>query len=163
MNTTFKEILDRVYVTLFKDYKLDNLKKIDEEAFYTFLGGFLVNSIDMFDGCLDNLDYSKVEKEIEIDEYTTETVECYEFNRQLTSKEIYILSLGVAIGWYKMQLDDVTQYELHLSSKNFKSYSEQANLAKRLERLNVMDETLGKEITNYQLNNLDQLPFFGGV
>lgn len=163
MNTTFKEILDRVYVTLFKDYKLDNLKRIDEESFYTFLGGFLINSIDMFDGCLGDLNYSEVEETIVLPDGTTEIKTHYEFDRQLSSKEIYILSLGVSIGWYKMQLDDVTQYELHLSSKNFKSYSEQANLAKRLERLNVMDETLGKEITNYQLNNLSQLPFFGGV
>ena len=120
MNTTFKDILDRVYVTLFKDYKLDNLKKIDEQAFYTFLGGFLVNSIDMFDGCLGNLEY--IEKDIEIGEGVV--VKTYEFTRELSSKEQYILSLGVAIGWYKMHLDDVTQYELHLSSKNFKTYSE---------------------------------------
>ena len=159
MNTTFKDILDRVYVTLFKDYKLDNLKKIDEQAFYTFLGGFLVNSIDMFDGCLGNLEYT--EKDIEIGEDII--VKTYEFTRELSSKEQYILSLGVAIGWYKMHLDDVTQYELHLSSKNFKTYSEQANLAKRLERINVKEENLSKEITNYQLNNLSSLPFFGGV
>lgn len=200
MNTTFKQILDRVYVTLFKDYKLDNLKRIDEESFYTFLSGFLINSIDMFDGCLGDLSYSEViiEKQLdnsdnleneknledeeiindEQEENPTEVVEeieqpndeveveiekYYEFNRELTSKEIYILALGVSIGWYKMQLDDVTQYALHLSSRNFKSYSEQANLAKRLERLNVMEENLSKEITNYQLANINQLPFFGGV
>ena len=113
----------------------------------------------MFDGCLGNLEYT--EKDIEIGEGII--VKTYEFTRELSSKEQYILSLGVAIGWYKMHLDDVTQYELHLSSKNFKTYSEQANLAKRLERISVMEENLSKEITNYQLNNLSSLPFFGGA
>ena len=37
---TFKDILDRVYTTLFTDYKLDNLVQVDEQAFYDFLGGF---------------------------------------------------------------------------------------------------------------------------
>ena len=55
MRVTFKDVLDRCYTTLFTDYKLDNLIKIDEQAFYTFLSGFLVNSIDMFDNCLTDL------------------------------------------------------------------------------------------------------------
>ena len=166
MNTTFKEILDRVYVTLLKDYKLDNLRKIDEEAFYTFMGGFLVNSIDMFDGCLNDLSYKEtVSTKSFVDEKGKKIIKeivSYEFNRQLSNKEVYILSLGVALGWYKMHLDDVTQYEIHLTSRSFKNFSEQANLAKRLERLNVMEENLSKEITNYQLDNLSTLPFFGG-
>lgn len=33
---TFKNILDRAYITLFTDYKLDKLAKIDEQAFYDF-------------------------------------------------------------------------------------------------------------------------------
>ena len=37
MRTTFKDILDRAYTTLFTDYKLDELAKIDEQAFYDFL------------------------------------------------------------------------------------------------------------------------------
>ena len=40
---TFKNVLDRVYTTLFTDYKLDKLVEIDEQAFYYFIGGFLVN------------------------------------------------------------------------------------------------------------------------
>ena len=64
---TFKNILDRVYTTLFTDYKLDNLVQVDEQAFYDFLGGFLVNSIDMFDGCLSDLSYHSTSRVIEKD------------------------------------------------------------------------------------------------
>lgn len=159
MRITFKDVLDRCYTTLFTDYKLDNLIKMDEQAFYTFLGGFLVNSIDMFDGCLTDLSYHQ---ETETDEDGNEIV-IYVFDNELTSKEVYILCLGVSLGWYKKAMDDVTQFKLHLSTKNFKSYSEQQNLQRRLERLGAMEEELSEAIQQYQLNNLDKLPFFGGV
>ena len=158
---TFKNILDRVYTTLFTDYKLDNLVRVDEQAFYDFLGGFLVNSIDMFDGCLSDLSYHEIEETVEKDG-TLVKVTNYIFDNELTSKEIYILSLGVALGWYKKQLDDVTQFKLHLSNKDFKSYSEQQNLQRRLERLGAMEEDLSEEIQKYQIANLDKLPYFGG-
>ena len=159
---TFKNILDRVYTTLFTDYKLDNLVQVDEQAFYDFLGGFLVNSIDMFDGCLSDLSYHSVSRVIEKGNQFV-TVTDYVFDNELTSKEIYILSLGVALGWYKKNLDDVTQYRLHLSNKDFKSYSEQQNLQRRLERLGAMEEDFSEEIQKYQISNMDKLPYFGGA
>ena len=158
---TFKDVLDRVYTTLFTDYKLDNLIQVDEQAFYDFLGGFLINSIDMFDGVLNDLSYHAVEEEIEKDGVLV-TVTNYIFDNELTSKEVYILSLGVALGWYKKQLDDVTQFKLHLSNKDFKSYSEQQNLQRRLERLGAMEEDFSEEVQKYQITNLDKLPYFGG-
>ena len=159
---TFKNILDRAYTTLFTDYKLDKLVQVDEQAFYDFLGGFLVNSIDMFDGVLTDLSYHTATRLIEKDNKFV-TVTDYIFDNELTSKEIYILSLGVALGWYRKQLDDVTQYKLHLSNKDFKSYSEQQNLQRRLERLGAMEEDFSEEIQKYQINNLDKLPYFGGA
>lgn len=159
MRVTFKDVLDRCYITLFTDYKLDNLIKIDETAFYTFLGGFLINSIDMFNGCLTDLSYHE---ETVVDEEGNDVV-IYVFDNELTSKEVYILCLGVSLGWYKKAMDDVTQFKLHLSTKNFKSYSEQQNLQRRLERLGAMEEEFSEAITQYQLNNLDKLPFFGGT
>ena len=159
---TFKNILDRVYTTLFTDYKLDNLVQVDEQAFYNFLGGFLVNSIDMFDGCLSDLSFHEETETINKDNELI-TVTNYVFNNELTSKEIYILSLGVALGWYKKQFDDVTQFRLHLSNKDFKSYSEQQNLQRRLERLGAMEEDFSEEVQKYQLTNIDKLPYFGGA
>lgn len=159
---TFKNILDRVYTTLFTDYKLDNLIQVDEQAFYDFLGGFLINSVDMFDGCLSDLSYHPVVETVEKDGQLI-TVTNYVFDNELSSKEIYILSLGVALNWYRKQLDDVTQFRLHLSNKDFKSYSEQQNLQRRLERLGAMEENLSEEIQQYQLANLSKLPYFGGL
>ena len=158
---TFKNILDRVYTTLFTDYKLDKLVEIDEQAFYDYLGGFLINATDIFDSCLNDLSYHPVEEIIEKDNKLVKVTN-YVFDSELTSKEQYILSLGVALGWYKKQLDDVTQFRLHLSNKDFKSYSEQQNLQRRLERLGAMEEDLSEEIQKYHIANLDKLPYFGG-
>ena len=162
MRVTFKNVLDKAYTTLFTDYKLDNLIKMDEQAFYTFLTGFLVNSADMFDGALIDLSYHEETTEVEQEDGTkVETTE-YVFDKDLSSKEVYILSLGVALGWYKKAMDDVTQFKPHLSGKDFKSFSESQNLSKRLERLGAMEEELSENIQAYQLNNIDRLPFFGG-
>ena len=114
----------------------------------------------MFDGCLSDLSYHSVSRVIEKDNKFI-TVNDYVFDNELTSKEIYILSLGVALGWYKKQLDDVTQFKLHLSNKDFKSYSEQQNLQRRLERLGAMEEDFSEEIQKYQITNLNKLPYFG--
>ena len=162
MRVTFEDVLNRTYTTLFTDYKLDNLIQIDKQAFYTFLGGFLVNSIDMFNGTLTDLSYHEETKEIEKDDGSVEQVKEYVFDSDLTSSEVYILCLGVALGWYKKALDDVTQFKLHLSTKDFRSFSESANISKRLERLGAMEEELSEKIQQYQLNNLNKLPFFSG-
>jgi len=163
MRVTFEDVLNRTYTTLITDYHLDNLIKMDEQAFYTFLGGFLVNSIDKFDGCLTNLEYH--EEETILNEGTDEeTVKVeYVFDEDLTSKEVYILCLGVAMVWYKKAMDDVTQFKLHLSSKDFKNFSEAQNLQRRIERLCIMEEEFDREISSYQLSNLSKLPFFGGA
>lgn len=162
MRVTFKDVLDRAYTTLFTDYKLDKLVQVDEEAFYTYLSGFLCNSVDCFDGCLSDLSYHPITETIEKDG-ELQTITNYVFDNDLSSKEVYILSLGVALNWYRKQLDDVTQFRLHLSNKDFKSYSEQQNLQRRLERLGAMEETLSEEIQQYQLNNFNKLPYFGDI
>ena len=95
MRVTFKDVLNRAYTTLFTDYKLDNLIKMDEQAFYTFLGGFLVNATDLFDGALTDLSYHS---EVIKDENGNDNIE-YVFDADLSSKEVYILCLGVALGW----------------------------------------------------------------
>lgn len=162
MQVTFKDVLNRTYTTLITDYKLDNLIKMDKEAFYTFLGNFLVNSVDMFDGVLSDLTYHEETTEVVQEDDTVKEIIEYVFDSELSSKEVYILCLGVALGWYKKAMDDVTQFNLHLSTKDYKNFSESQNLQRRLERLGAMEEELSENIQAYQLNNIDKLPFFGG-
>lgn len=157
MGTPFVFVYDR-FTTLITDYKLDNLYLKDKNSFNEFLRGFLLNSIDMFDGCLTNLDYSSlVEKDANNNDVTN-----YYFNASLKSKEVYILCLGLMIAWYQKDINDVTQFRLHLNTKNFKTYSENANLKQKSELLDKMKEDLSNNINNYQLSNLAKIPFFNG-
>lgn len=150
--TTFNNVIDRA-MFLQQDYRLDKLYVNDNKSFTMFITQFLLNSIDTFDGVLDSLSYhSEV-----IDDNTI-----YVFDRELTSKEIYILALGISIEWMSNNLLDITQMNLHLSTRDFKAFSEANNLQRKSEVLNAMRENYYKNITDYQLNNISSLPFFGG-
>lgn len=150
--TTFNNVIDRA-MFLQQDYRLDKLYVNDNKSFTMFITQFLLNSIDTFDGVLDSLSYHN---EV-IDNNTI-----YVFDRELTSKEIYILALGISIEWMSNNLLDITQMNLHLSTRDFKAFSEANNLQRKSEVLNTMRENYYKNITDYQLNNISSLPFFGG-
>jgi hypothetical protein len=154
--TTFNNVIDRA-MFLQQDYRLDKLYVNDNASFTMFITQFLLNSIDTFDGVLDSLSYH-----IEQVEQDEELVDIYVFDRQLTSKEIYILALGISIEWMSNNLLDITQMNLHLSTRDFKAFSEANNLQRKSEVLNAMRENYYKNITDYQLNNISNLPFFGG-
>lgn len=156
--TKFRDVIDRA-TTLWRDYRLDNLYKIDIDTYYTFLEGLMLNSIDMFDGCLTDLTY----EEITETEDDGETVTQYAFTNTLSSKEIYILALGIMIAWMENNKNDITQMNLHLNSREFKAYSESQNLKEKQNTLDKMREEHNINITNYQLKNIGSLTFFGGV
>lgn len=157
MGTSFLNVYER-FMPMIKDYRLDNLYTKDKNSFYEFLRGFLLNSIDMFDGCLTNLNYNGV---VEKDENGNDITNYY-FNSTLSSKEIYILCLGLMITWYQNDINDVTQFRLHLNTKDFKTYSENMNMKQRSEILDKMKEDLSNNIISYQLSNLSTIPFFNG-
>ena len=156
--TKFRDVIDRAS-TLWRDYRLDKWYNTDESVYYTFLEGLVLNSIDMFDGCLTSLEYEEITETEEVGEVVTQ----YAFINTLSSKEIYILALGIMIAWMENNKNDITQMNLHLSSKDFKNYSEANHLKSKQESLDRMREDYGRNITEYQLRNFATLPFFGGA
>ena len=151
--TNFKVVYDRA-INRIRDYRLDNLFNRDEDAFYDYMRVKLYDSIDTFNGCLSDLTY------------TSETVgsitEWY-FNGDLSSKEISILAYGLVIAWMEQNMLDITQMNLHLSSRDFKNFSESQNLKQKSETLDKMREDMSREVTEYQLKNISAISFFGGV
>lgn len=160
MGTSFLKVYDRA-MTQFKDYRLDNLYQLDKESFYTLLRGFLLDSIDDFDGCLNDLSYISVDEETEDEQGQVVTTTEYYFNNDLSSKEIKILCLGLAIAWYNNDLSDATQFRLHLNVREYKAHSEAQNIKQRSDILDKMREELDRNITEYQIANISNLPFFG--
>ena len=151
--TNFKVVYDRAMGRL-RDYRLDNLFIKDEDAFYGFMRQKLYESIDTFNGCLSDLTYHSE---------TVGAVTEWYFDSTLTTKETSILAYGLIIAWMEQNMLDITQMNLHLSSKDFKNFSESQNLKQKSETLDKMREDMAREITEYQLKNLSNLTFFGGV
>lgn len=161
--TPFVDVITRMHTTLRTDYRMDKLYSENPSIFLEYMVGFLQNSIDMFDGALENLSYHTIDKEIKDEnDVVIDTETLYYFDRKLSSKEIYILALGVSLGIYRKDIDDVSEYSLHLTSKEFKAYSEANNLSKRLDRYNAMKEEFYDNINSYQLTKLSNIPFFRG-
>ena len=151
--TNFKVVYDRAMGRL-RDYRLDNLFNKDEDAFYDFMRQKLYESIDTFNGCLSDLTYHS--------EIVGTVTEWY-FDATLTTKETSILAYGLIIAWMEQNMLDITQMNLHLSTKDFKNFSESQNLKQKSEVLDKMREDMAREVTEYQLKNLSNLTFFGGV
>ena len=57
MGTSFDKPID-AFLMLVQDYRLDNLKSNNEQAFIKFLNGLVVSSLDLFDSDSVNLSYS---------------------------------------------------------------------------------------------------------
>lgn len=162
MGTRFEDIYDLALVVI-QDYKLDNIYKTESEIFYTFMRGLLTVGIPDFNGCLNDLSYNSEEIEFlnESGEPIKRTV--YFFNNELTLKEKSILSKIIVYNWFKNKVQDVTQFQLHLSTRDFQIKSEQANLKQKSEYLDKLKEDYLQEINEYQGANLDMLPFFGDL
>ena len=145
--TDFEDIYDLAKVTMI-DYKLDNLAIKDYDAFLTYFRSLLTKGMCDFDGCLTSLDYKKVDNK-------------YYFNNDLSSKEKSILAKLIIKTWWEQGIQDVRVYQPHMSSKNFKQLQESQSLKQKSEYKDKLDEDLGRDIINYQLDNMDKLPFWG--
>lgn len=160
MGTPFLNIYDRALVVI-QDFRLDNLYEMDYKTFILFMKGFLVNGIDLFNGCLVNLDYEDIEEEETIinedGEEETITVTNSYFLNNLTTKEQSILAMIVVYNWFDRELQDVRQFGLHLTTRSFKVVTENQNFAKRSEHLDKLREKYLQEINNYQIENMDKL------
>jgi hypothetical protein len=156
--TKFRDVIDRAS-TLWRDYRLNKLFQTDENEYYTFLEGLMLNSIDMFDGCLTSLEYEEITETEDDGEIVTQCA----FINTLSSKEIYILALGIMISWMTNNNNDITQMNLHMSSKDFKMYAASQNLKEKQNTLNRMREDYGRNVSDYQTKNISKISFFGGV
>lgn len=138
MATQFSEIYDLALVVI-KDYKLETLSQIDGEAFDTYLQGFLIDAIPEFYGCRQSLEYS---------------IENSSFLNNLNYQEKNILSKFMIIKWLEKEINDITQINLHLQGRDFKTNSEASNLKEKSEYLDRMREKVTQTITDYQLSHL---------
>lgn len=149
MGTLFEKVYDRALVII-KDYKLDNLAQSDYEAFLLYLQGILERSIPDFTSCNTDLSYQEFEDD------NGEKVMA--FVQELSNKEINILSSIMVYNWFTRQTNDVTQFQGHLSNKEFKAHSEANNLKEKSEYLDRLREKYNQDIVDYEIDSIPYSP-----
>lgn len=150
MGTKFEEVYNYA-LTVIKDYQLDKLAKDNFDAFLLYWENILITVIPDFDGCLKSLDYEYLIEDEKNVPY---------FKEALDTKEKSILGKLMVIGWFTGKIQDVIQFQGKLSTRDFKTFSEANNLKEKNNYLNGLIEKYEQEVTDYQLQHLEELPYF---
>ena len=140
--TAFDTIID-LALRLIDDYKLIKLYNQSQTKFLAYCDGLLLAAVPNFFRCNQSLDYDVTQRQ---------------FNNQLTSAEISILADLWILEWFKKETQDSRKINALLqSSGSFKSHSAAQNLKEKTSYLDGLREKVEQKMTNYQLQNLDNI------
>ena len=147
MATSLDSVIDMALIIM-RDYKLDALYESDEEAFKTVLEGYMLKGLPKFEvSCMKSITYNTDTKE---------------FDEDLTSIEIDIISDWTVIMWYTDQIQDVLEFKEPLRDVDFNRLATGQNLKPRQAYLEELRRKAKQDATNYQFQYLDNLPYFNG-
>lgn len=149
MGTLFEKVYDRALVII-QDYKLDNLARSDYESFLLYLQGILERSIPDFTSCNTDLSYEEI-----VGDDGNKSIA---FVNDLSNKEVNILSSIMVYNWFSSKINDVTQFQGHLSNKEFKAHSEAQNLKEKSEYLDRLREKYNQDIVDYEIDSIPSSP-----
>jgi hypothetical protein len=155
MGTPFSDIFEYFSVVV-EDYRLDNIYRKDEEAFYTVLKKILLTGLPEFD-CLKSLAYTSQNETQDDGEIVTR----YYFVETLDSLEVMIISKIMAGVWFRRKVNDVRALEPYMSQKEFKKESVNENLKQKKEYLKELIVDYMGDIRNYYSRNRDTLEGWG--
>ena len=135
MATPFTTIYDQ-FSMFVKDYRLVTLYNTSPTDFATYLSGWLIPAITDFKNCNQSLAYAT-----------------QSFTETLTEENIKILALLMKKYWLKKEVNDITQMELHVQDRDFRTHSENANLKEKKELYAQELEELSQMLVDYGLDN----------
>lgn len=140
MATPFSTIYDEFLVSV-RDYKLDKLYNLSPTNFNEYLQGFLLKAVPRFTNCIKNIQsYDTVLKQ---------------FNETLDLDEQTILSNLMVIEWLTREINDVTQFNLHLNDTDFKRYAESNNLKEKNNHRDSLREIVNQDLVLYGLKHVN--------
>lgn len=135
--TTFSEIYDN-FLAKIQDFRLTNLYNLSVESFETFLSTWLFSAIPEFGICDQSLAYSNSA-----------------FSENLTPKNIDVLATLLKKRWLEWEVDNVAQMENFVTDRDFKMYSNSANMQAKLARYREMKEEVSQRLVDYGLRDSD--------
>lgn len=138
--TSFDNIIDLALIEV-NDYRLIKLHNNEtEEQFNTYVDGFLISAIPLFDKCRQDLSYD---------------LESRKFDADLTSLEQSILAKLWVLQWYRKDNQTYALYRQHLqNSGSFKNHSESQNLKENSIYADKLKEEIDRLMVAYQLGDL---------
>ncbi len=151
--TPFSKIYDLFLVSV-KDYKIDKLYEQsvsnNTNAFEKYLEGFLIRAIPEFSNCRTPLDFDASSSDPH-------------FLHELSTKEQVILSDLMLMQWFEKEINDITQFNLHLNNTDFKHYSEAQNLKEKSDRADRIRERVYQAMVDYGYDSADWTSWFGAL
>lgn len=139
MNTSVNEVYD-LFMQTVTDYRLIDLFNTSEPDFENYLQAWLNFAIVEFNSCDQNLDY---------DEYTKE------FPVVLSRENKTVLATLMMKYWLQKCVNDVTQFNLHVADRDFKTASEAQNLREKTNHLNIVKEQCSQMLNDYAYKRVD--------
>jgi hypothetical protein len=147
LNTPYSDIYSLFLVNV-RDYKIDKLSLTPVDL-ANYLEGFLIMAIPEFYNC--NQDLSDRDDSAQI------------FNIDLTLEEEKILSNWMTYYWFAREVQDVTQFNLHLNDTDFKHYAEANNLQSKQSYLNGLREIYMQRTVDYGIKSIDWTNWKAGL
>lgn len=143
MATSF-DIIEDLFLISVRDYRIDALTS-NQTVLQQYLDGFLIKAVPNFTACLQDLSYDATARS---------------FTSTFTNLENEILANLMEVEWFKNDVNDVTQINLHLMNREFKLNSENENLKQKSEYLDRAREKAHQLSTEYQLLNISSIPYY---
>lgn len=147
MATSFDAVKDLALIII-RDYKLDKLYLRDRPKFQQYTDGILIRAIPKFTESITPLDYTLSERV---------------FIHTLDPLEATILADWFVYTWFEINVNDITQVNLHLTNTDFKLNSEANNLQQKSEYLDRMREKIRQDSLDYQLKHMNVFDYFKDI
>jgi len=140
MGTSLSEVYD-IFMMTVTDYRLIDLFNSSQPDFENYLQAWLEFSITDFKKiCDQDLNFNDVTKE---------------FPDVLTRENKVMLSKLMTKYWLQKAVNDVTQFNLHVTDRDFKVASEAQNLREKVAYLNIVKEDCSQSLQDYGFERVD--------
>ena len=146
--TSFDKPIDAFLIRV-QDYRLDNLRNNNINAFIKFLNGLVISSLDLFDSEYVNLDYTDVGDEKEETDLSS-----YYFNNDLPSKVISIIAHIMEYRWVEREINDIRAMNEKLKTRDFTVVNTPQIMQQKQELLDRTREKYLYEIQQYEKENI---------
>ena len=148
-HTTFEQIYNLFLNSLSNDYQITKLFKDAPEIAEDLLKTWLMQAVAKFSDC-------RIDLENSIDFNNSS------FTDSLTLTEQVILGDLMVLSWIEYHINNITQMNLSVQDRDFKTHAEERNLAGKVEYHDRWREKVYHEISEYTKKLYPIASWFGG-